>query len=262
MDYLLWSDMKTMFEPQVEDEVWKRQQGYKVLEWKLYDSCGVHSLMMQSMQIYMLDLVQSALLESNTGSDDRILYNRLVSMDVKITRESHIPPPNIVPPSLMFNSQDIFLPKDLSQPKKRGGDQSSSSTPTLPQEFEIGESSRKSGLLRHEEQIIEILNHLNELSLDCIENMEDNIEGLGKGRVIIQQDSDNLETKLQETRAQIAKLQRKLLIHNSNISLARFMISNVEQTLKDIQAHHQEDKESILEAIYELKINKEGPSDY
>nr|GEU34034.1 hypothetical protein [Tanacetum cinerariifolium] len=46
MDYLLWSDMKTMFEPHVEDEVWKRQQGYKVLEWKQYDSCGVHSLMM------------------------------------------------------------------------------------------------------------------------------------------------------------------------------------------------------------------------
>nr|GEU38629.1 hypothetical protein [Tanacetum cinerariifolium] len=54
MDYLLWSDMKTMFEPHVEDEVWKMQQGYKVLEWKLYDSCEVHSLMMQSMKIYML----------------------------------------------------------------------------------------------------------------------------------------------------------------------------------------------------------------
>ncbi|GJT62006.1 hypothetical protein Tco_1005539 [Tanacetum coccineum] len=54
MDYLLWNDMKIMFELHVEDEVWKLQQGYKVLEWKLYDSCGVHSLMMQSMQIYML----------------------------------------------------------------------------------------------------------------------------------------------------------------------------------------------------------------
>ncbi|GJS14378.1 hypothetical protein Tco_0408850 [Tanacetum coccineum] len=54
MDYLLWNDMKIMFEPHVEDEVWKLQQGYKVLERKLYDSCGVHSLMMQSMQIYML----------------------------------------------------------------------------------------------------------------------------------------------------------------------------------------------------------------
>ncbi|GKC53810.1 putative ribonuclease H-like domain-containing protein, partial [Tanacetum coccineum] len=54
MDYLLWNDMKIMFEPHVEDEVWKLQNGYKVLEWKLYDSCGVHFLRMQSMQIYML----------------------------------------------------------------------------------------------------------------------------------------------------------------------------------------------------------------
>ncbi|GJV93385.1 hypothetical protein Tco_1541198 [Tanacetum coccineum] len=54
MDYLLWNDMKIMFEIHVEDEIWKLQQGYKVLEWKLYDSCGVHSLRMQSMHIYML----------------------------------------------------------------------------------------------------------------------------------------------------------------------------------------------------------------
>nr|GEW05137.1 uncharacterized mitochondrial protein AtMg00810-like [Tanacetum cinerariifolium] len=54
MDYLLWSDIKIMFEPRVEDEVWKLQKGYKVLEGRLYDSCGAHSLMMQSIQIYML----------------------------------------------------------------------------------------------------------------------------------------------------------------------------------------------------------------
>ncbi|GKF45130.1 hypothetical protein Tco_0131682 [Tanacetum coccineum] len=43
-----------MFKPHVEDKLWKAQEGYKVLNWKLYDSCGVHSLTMQSMQIYML----------------------------------------------------------------------------------------------------------------------------------------------------------------------------------------------------------------
>nr|GFD21681.1 hypothetical protein [Tanacetum cinerariifolium] len=32
MDYLLWSDMKIMLEPYVEDKVWKLQKGYKVLE--------------------------------------------------------------------------------------------------------------------------------------------------------------------------------------------------------------------------------------
>ncbi|GJS67906.1 patatin-like protein 1 [Tanacetum coccineum] len=40
MDYLLWNDLKTMFEPHVEDAIWRNQQGYKVLEWKWYDSCG------------------------------------------------------------------------------------------------------------------------------------------------------------------------------------------------------------------------------
>ncbi|GJW41709.1 hypothetical protein Tco_0067554 [Tanacetum coccineum] len=54
LDLLLWGDLKTMFEPHVEDKVWKNQQEYKVLNWKLYDSYGVHSLMMQHVQIYML----------------------------------------------------------------------------------------------------------------------------------------------------------------------------------------------------------------
>ncbi|GJU63257.1 hypothetical protein Tco_1245092 [Tanacetum coccineum] len=49
MDYLLCNYMKIMFEPHVEDEVWKLQNRYKVLEWKLYDSCEVHFLRMQSM---------------------------------------------------------------------------------------------------------------------------------------------------------------------------------------------------------------------
>nr|GEW55566.1 putative reverse transcriptase domain-containing protein [Tanacetum cinerariifolium] len=70
---------------------------------------------------------------------------------------------------------------ELLPPKKRGRDRSSSSTSALPQVFEIGESSHKTCLKRHEDQIEEILNHLDELSLDHIENIEDNIEGLGKG---------------------------------------------------------------------------------
>nr|GEX62070.1 hypothetical protein [Tanacetum cinerariifolium] len=54
LNLLLWGDLKTMFEPHVEDEVWKKQRRYKVLEWKLYESCEVPSFRMQSMQIYML----------------------------------------------------------------------------------------------------------------------------------------------------------------------------------------------------------------
>ncbi|GKE12622.1 hypothetical protein Tco_1416173 [Tanacetum coccineum] len=54
LDLILWGDLKTMFEPYVEDSVWRNQQDYRVLDWKLYDSYGVHSLMMQYMHIHML----------------------------------------------------------------------------------------------------------------------------------------------------------------------------------------------------------------
>ncbi|GKE54862.1 reverse transcriptase domain-containing protein [Tanacetum coccineum] len=98
----------------------------------------------------------------------------------------------------MFNPQEFILPEELLPIKKRGRDRSSSSTSALPQTFEIGESSRKTSLEHHEEQIEKILNHLDELSLDRIEHIEDKIKGLKNGRVIIQQDFDNLEAELRE----------------------------------------------------------------
>ncbi|GKA16671.1 hypothetical protein Tco_0696508 [Tanacetum coccineum] len=54
LDLILWGDLKTMFEPHVKDRVWRNQQDYRVLDWKLYDSSGVHSLRMQHMHIHML----------------------------------------------------------------------------------------------------------------------------------------------------------------------------------------------------------------
>ncbi|GJS53019.1 hypothetical protein Tco_0626381 [Tanacetum coccineum] len=128
--------------------------------------------------------------------------------------------------------------------------------------FEIGEISRKTSLERHEEQIEEILNHLDELSLDRIEHIKDKIEGLRNGRVIIQQDFDNLEAELRESRTQITKLERKQMGNNSKIALAPFRIANLEQINEEIQVRHQADKESLLNAIYELNNSQEGPSNY
>ncbi|GKC74865.1 hypothetical protein Tco_1120748 [Tanacetum coccineum] len=51
---VLCGDLKTMFDSHVEDQVWKNQQDYRVLDLKLYDSCGVHSLRKQNMHIHML----------------------------------------------------------------------------------------------------------------------------------------------------------------------------------------------------------------
>ncbi|GKD41515.1 hypothetical protein Tco_1261722 [Tanacetum coccineum] len=162
--------------------------------------------------------------------------------------ESPIPPPIIVPPSLMlspmFNPQEFFLTEKLLPLKKQG------------------ESSRKTSLERHEEQIEKILNHLDELSLGRIEHIEDKIKGLGNGRVIIQQNFDNLEVELQKAHAQITKLQRKQMGNNSKIALARFGNANLEQIIKEIQVRHQANKESLLDAIYELKNSQKGPSNY
>nr|GEV33822.1 integrase, catalytic region, zinc finger, CCHC-type, peptidase aspartic, catalytic [Tanacetum cinerariifolium] len=85
--------------------------------------------------------------------------------------------------------------------------------------FKIGESSHKTPLERHKEQIETILNHLNELPLERIKEMEDKIRGLGNGRVIIQRDFDRLETKLEEARTQIVGLQKMQMGHDNEITM-------------------------------------------
>ncbi|GJV22124.1 putative reverse transcriptase domain-containing protein [Tanacetum coccineum] len=72
---------------------------------------------------------------------------------------------------------------------------------------------------------------MNSLSLEHIKHIEDKIEGLGKGQVIIQQDFDNLEAELRESRTQIAKLQRKIKWElTTKIALARFRIMPPKRT--------------------------------
>ncbi|GKA98260.1 hypothetical protein Tco_0826197 [Tanacetum coccineum] len=38
----LWVELKRLFEPYTDDELWKLQNHIHDLTWKLYDSCGVH----------------------------------------------------------------------------------------------------------------------------------------------------------------------------------------------------------------------------
>nr|GEX25774.1 hypothetical protein [Tanacetum cinerariifolium] len=48
--YMVFSKMLESFDKEDLEDLYKLVKGYKVLNWKLYDSYGVHSLMMQSMQ--------------------------------------------------------------------------------------------------------------------------------------------------------------------------------------------------------------------
>ncbi|GJV23361.1 putative ribonuclease H-like domain-containing protein [Tanacetum coccineum] len=53
-DLVLWGDMKIMFKPDGDDAVWKNHRSQELIEWKLYDSYGVHSLMLGEVSIHML----------------------------------------------------------------------------------------------------------------------------------------------------------------------------------------------------------------
>ncbi|GJU42240.1 hypothetical protein Tco_1195197 [Tanacetum coccineum] len=172
-----------------------------------------------------------------------------------------LPPSPVLPPSPLFDPRYFFLPEEILPPQKRARFLSSSSTDFFapPHVFEIEESSHKMHLERHEEQIETILNNFDELPL---EHMEDKIEGLGNGRVIIQWDFDQLETELQEARTQIYGFQREQIRHDDEIVLAHVRTSTLEILIEDIQIRHRLDMKSLLDKIHELKNHKGGPPDY
>nr|GEW34142.1 hypothetical protein [Tanacetum cinerariifolium] len=87
--------------------------------------------------------------------------------------KSPILPLTIIPPSSIPKPQEIFLLEEFLSLKKQ--DRSSSSTSSLPQALEIGECSRKTTIERHEEEIQDILNSLDELPIERIEHIENNI---------------------------------------------------------------------------------------
>ncbi|GJS10126.1 putative reverse transcriptase domain-containing protein [Tanacetum coccineum] len=126
------------------------------------------------------------------------LWVRALVMTIAFyTEKSPIPSPIIIPPK----TQEFFLPEGLLSPMPL-----SPSTPSQPQALEIGETSRKSAIKRHEEQIQGIQCYLEEIPLEHFKQIENNIEGLSKGTIIIQRDFDALAAELQQAHTHITKL--------------------------------------------------------
>ncbi|GKB84220.1 hypothetical protein Tco_0956492 [Tanacetum coccineum] len=54
-DRVLWSDLKTMFDPPLnEDAIWSLPLQQKMVSWRYYDKCAVHCLTLEACTIYML----------------------------------------------------------------------------------------------------------------------------------------------------------------------------------------------------------------
>ncbi|GJT61201.1 hypothetical protein Tco_1004734 [Tanacetum coccineum] len=51
---VLWGDLKVVFEPDMQNEVWKHLENYDVTAWIMYSSCGVHLVKCENLHIFFL----------------------------------------------------------------------------------------------------------------------------------------------------------------------------------------------------------------
>ncbi|GJZ19456.1 hypothetical protein Tco_0556046, partial [Tanacetum coccineum] len=129
-DRLLWGDLITLFEPSEEDEIWKAQQYYTLISWRLYDSCGVHVLLMDTritihmmvekkypLRPEMLATMLSRKLEVNLGSTQKLIGNNFMewyhNLRIVLSTEDKLPfleqpiPTLPVPPEGQANPPDV-----------------------------------------------------------------------------------------------------------------------------------------------------------
>nr|GEY27046.1 hypothetical protein [Tanacetum cinerariifolium] len=48
---ILWGDLKTLVELSKDDEIWRNQQDWKLLSWKMHETCGVHTLIVHTLMM-------------------------------------------------------------------------------------------------------------------------------------------------------------------------------------------------------------------
>nr|GFA05199.1 reverse transcriptase domain-containing protein [Tanacetum cinerariifolium] len=146
--------------------------------------------------------------------------------------QAPIAPPLSLVLSSQFDSRDFFLPKEILPPQKQACflSHTSADLAAPPHIFETGESSHKTPLERHEEQIETILNHLDELPHE--------------------------QTELEEARTQIAALQKKQIGHDDEVVLSRVRISTIEMIIEDIQIASKRTLTSAAQAMNQAAIRK------
>ncbi|GJR52996.1 putative ribonuclease H-like domain-containing protein [Tanacetum coccineum] len=82
----IWVVLKRLFEPDIDDELWKLQKHIHDLTWKLYDSCGVHHVSTEKgIDIYML--VEKEYPLSRRTLSLMLVVNLLVDQDNEMSRE-------------------------------------------------------------------------------------------------------------------------------------------------------------------------------
>ncbi|GKF74629.1 hypothetical protein Tco_0220961 [Tanacetum coccineum] len=82
----IWVELKRLFEPDADDELWKLQKHIHDLTCKLYDSCGVHHVSTKKgIDIYMMIEKEYPLLKGTLTL--MLVAKLLVDQDNEMSRE-------------------------------------------------------------------------------------------------------------------------------------------------------------------------------
>ncbi|GJY59686.1 hypothetical protein Tco_0459578 [Tanacetum coccineum] len=82
----IWVELKRLFKPDTDDELWKLQKHIHDVTWRLYDSCGVHHVSTKKgIDIYML--VEKEYPLSRGTFTLMLVAKLLVDQDNEISRE-------------------------------------------------------------------------------------------------------------------------------------------------------------------------------
>ncbi|GJZ34607.1 hypothetical protein Tco_0580424 [Tanacetum coccineum] len=99
-DLMLWGDLKILFQPDEEDEVWKHQHEYNLISWRLYDSCGIHILLMDNViTIHMMIEKKYPLTQE--------MLSKMLSKKLKVDHENKMA-------FELLSFDEIIMGKDLS----------------------------------------------------------------------------------------------------------------------------------------------------
>ncbi|GKD04200.1 hypothetical protein Tco_1179174 [Tanacetum coccineum] len=84
----IWVELKRLFEPNTDDELWKLQKHIQDITWRLYDTCGVHHVSTKDeIDIYML--VEREYPLSRGVLTQMLVAKLLVEQDNELSIELH-----------------------------------------------------------------------------------------------------------------------------------------------------------------------------
>ncbi|GJX37215.1 hypothetical protein Tco_0250518 [Tanacetum coccineum] len=82
----LWVELKRLFEPDVDDELWKSHKHVHDITWRLYDTCRVHHVSTKD-GIYIYMLVEKEYPLSRGVLTQMLAANLLVEQNNEMSRE-------------------------------------------------------------------------------------------------------------------------------------------------------------------------------